>query len=173
MLRKSRLVLFVTIGVLFLTPMQLVGQGCNTCSSTCQGSDMRHFDFCNTAFTGWSGGDCLENFCWPTSCSAAHGPDNCFSGFALTPNEIGSVLAAAESNDVGVLRAFLVTSAQVSLHSGRRALQIVGCGGDVVASITLAPEAFRRLGTMANVAATMGVRSPIRAPMEALYAFRR
>jgi hypothetical protein len=139
-------------------PVQLLAQGCNTCTDICGAN--AHLDECGSAFYGFSGG-CFPNYCHNGSCASAH-YFNC-SWFAdLTVTEIDQVVRAAQGENTDQLRAFILSSDQAFLHVERNAVQIIGCGGEVIASITLSAEAFDKLRDLAPVIAMRQPRAAYR-----------
>ena len=121
-------------------PARLTAQ-CNTCSDICGVN--AHMDFCGTAFFGFSG-MCLPNYCHFGACWSVHYPD--CGGFAdLTRPEIDRVVRAAQDGAADQLRVFLLSSDQVFLNVERHSVQVRGCNGEIIASITLVPAVLATL----------------------------
>ena len=123
--------------------------GCNNCSPICGVG--YHLDECGvTGSYQWSGINCY-NYCHQgVSCTGSH-TQGCNP--TLGPSSLRAVLAAAEGGDVEVLVKYLETSSYVDLNDARRAIQVGGCSGLVIASITLPGDSYERLlGALADVA---------------------
>ncbi len=153
-----RLLSVAAVGLaLAAVPARLSAQ-CNSCSPIC--SVDAHLEECGTAFYGYSTG-CIPQYCHYGSCFAMHYFD--CGGFGdLTAAEIDHVVGAAHSEDTNQLRIFLLSSDQVFLHLERNAVQIEGCGGEVIASITLSAAAFDKLRDLVPVIAMRQPRAPSR-----------
>lgn len=115
--------------------------GCNNCSSICGVG--YHLDECGVSGAyQWSGINCY-NYCHQgVSCTGSH-TQGCNQ--TLAPGQVRAVLAAAESGDIEVLAKYLEISSQVDLNDQRRAIQIGGCSGLVIASVTLSATAYDAL----------------------------
>ena len=140
----------ITAAVLLgASPSPLGAQVCNGCPPIC-GVGNVHLDDCGIYDTGWSG-SCVW-YCHHGTCTSSHQLDCGF--FAdFTPSEIDRVVKAAEINDVEQLAAFLLSSDQVHLHIERKAIQIGGCNGELVASITISDETVEKLRRIPSIAA--------------------
>jgi hypothetical protein len=139
----------VTLGLASL-PGQASAQGCNTCDDLCGVN--AHLDWCGEADWGFSSG-CIPNYCHFGSCTSVHYFD-CGEFSDFTPAEIDHVVRAAQREDIDQLRVFILSSDQVFLHLDRSAVQIVGCGGEVIASVALSAVAFDNLRDLAPIVAT-------------------
>jgi hypothetical protein len=75
------------------------------------------------------------------ACSTHHGSTNCGGGGELagaSPSEVRRLLAAFDAGDGATLRRFVqMRPTAVKLNEKRHALQILNCGGGVIASLPI------------------------------------
>ena len=121
---------------IFLTAGATLAQ-CNLCTNGCGGLGS-HYDVCDVAFEGWSGG-CVEG-CKPWSSCSIH-PADCPAGFTSLADLKGLVLADAWHAVAGQ-----VEHNRLLFDAERPALFLRNCEGDhLVGHYPLSPQQAERL----------------------------